>query len=141
MKTIHELNNDREKTRIRASIWYQENKNTSTFKIKRHERTLKWREKNPSKYLLQHARARAKDRNVPFDLIEEDIQIPDVCPVFETPFEYGTPLSMSVDRKDPRKGYTRDNIQVISWKANMMKQDASTAQLKKFAEWVNRSIL
>ena len=64
------------------------------------------------------------------------------CPVFG--FELingddgpmGRNNSPSVDRIDSSKGYTDDNIQIISKLANSMKQNATEEELYKFAEWV-----
>lgn len=65
---------------------------------------------------------------------------PAACPVFGTPFDKRVKrLNASVDRINPQLGYTRGNIQVISFLANAMKRDASTEQLRAFAEWVLRS--
>lgn len=79
---------------------------------------------------------RALKKNVPFDLTEDDIKPPDVCPILGTAFVKGTPYAMSIDRIDPTKGYVKDNIQIISHKANAMKQDASKEELIKFSQWV-----
>lgn len=51
------------------------------------------------------------------------------------------PNSPSLDRIDNTKGYTPDNIWVISQRANAMKSAASDEELVRFAEWFleNRS--
>lgn len=65
---------------------------------------------------------------------------PSKCPVFNRKFvERGagfSPWSPSIDKIDPRLGYVRGNIQVISMMANAMKRNATPAQLRQFAEWV-----
>lgn len=65
---------------------------------------------------------------------------PKKCPVFKVPLTTGKQTthkwSPSADRIDPTKGYTRDNIQVISQFANVMKQNATGRELKQFARWV-----
>lgn len=136
MPNIHTLIEKKEKARVCAKRWYHLNKSRLDFKSKARIYVKRWRTENPSKYLLQHARQRAKIYNVLCDLTLEDIIIPDQCPVLKVPFEYGTRYAMSLDRINPELGYTKDNIQVISWKANMMKQDASLEELRKFAQWV-----
>lgn len=68
---------------------------------------------------------------------------PDKCPVFGVPFvERGVGFSNwspSIDKIDPKLGYVKGNIQIISMLANCMKRNASPEQLKQFAEWVLRS--
>jgi hypothetical protein len=65
---------------------------------------------------------------------------PDVCPVFGTSFSSRgrgfCVSSPSLDKIDPKLGYVRGNIQVISMLANCMKRDASPQQLRQFASWV-----
>ncbi|NBS70476.1 hypothetical protein EBT31_16415 [bacterium] len=65
---------------------------------------------------------------------------PDKCPVFGKKFvEQGNGFgrfSPSIDKIDPRKGYVRGNVQVISVLANCMKRDANRKELQQFAKWV-----
>jgi hypothetical protein len=85
-------------------------------------------------YLLMNARARAKKAGLPFDVTEDDLLVPTHCPAL------GLDLSvhpLSIDKIIPSLGYVKGNVQVLSMKANRMKQDASPEELKRFAEWVN----
>ena len=115
----------------------------NNWKIRREYHTeyhRKWRRENPEKALLSSARHHAKERNVPFNLELEDIVIPEKCPVFgvtlEQPEKYKGPHSPSLDRIIPELGYVKGNVQVLSLRANMMKNDANPEELKKFANWV-----
>ena len=44
--------------------------------------------------------------------------------------------SPSLDRIDPNRGYTKDNIIVMSYRANRIKNDATKEEIKKLAEWI-----
>jgi len=81
-----------------------------------------------------------------FDLDESDIVIPAKCPVLNIDIrkesrgrgsrkgpQYNSP---SVDRIDNTRGYIKGNIQIISIKANVMKNSASPEELLQFAYWV-----
>jgi hypothetical protein len=48
-------------------------------------------------------------------------------------------LSPSLDRIKPELGYVPGNIQVISARANVMKNDATPEELLAFANWVYRT--
>jgi len=102
-------------------------------------------QKNPQKILLLSAKHRSIKKGVPCTIIEEDIHIPAVCPVLGIPIEKrfnadgkkgAYPNSPSLDRIDNLKGYEKGNVQVISSKANSMKNSASPEELLKFAYWV-----
>lgn len=114
-------------------------KNNKDLKVKR----LSARLEDPLKTNLIQIKCRSKKIGVPFDLKKEDVEIPSVCPVFGVPLEFnvgrgysGTGFSPSIDRIIPKLGYVKDNIQVISKKANIMKQDATPEELRMFAKWV-----
>ncbi len=92
---------------------------------------------NPALYLLKYARSRAKHDNLDFSIILEDIVIPEVCPYLGTPIQmFNRQYAASLDRIDSSRGYTKDNIQVISYLANRMKSNATEEQLLAFAKGV-----
>lgn len=96
--------------------------------------------KNPELDLYRRIKARAHKQKLDFDLKLSDIIIPEFCPVLHIPLFIGegiaSPNSPSMDRIDPTKGYTKDNVQVISYKANTMKSNANEVDLLLFAYWV-----
>lgn len=83
--------------------------------------------------LWRSVRCRARRLGLPFDLEPYDIVIPECCPVLGIPLQFApkgrTSNTPSIDRRDPAKGYTKDNIKVISWRANRLKSDASLEEL------------
>lgn len=81
-------------------------------------------------------RSRAKRKGLSFNLVKEDIEIPALCPVFLEPLIRGTRYAPSIDRIDPSLGYEPDNIQIISYQANVMKFNATREELRKFADWI-----
>ncbi len=97
----------------------------------------------PEWKMHQRAKQRAIKTGREFSLNFEDIIIPDICPVLGIEININSGKSgayrnsPSLDRIDNDKGYTKDNIQVISQLANAMKCHASIEELQKFADWVN----
>lgn len=95
---------------------------------------------NPERNLWNNAKCRAKKRGIEFTITKEDIVIPEFCPYLEVKLDsWGIKdFCPSLDRIDNTKGYTKDNIQVISTKANRMKNTASLEELKTFARNIMR---
>ena len=79
--------------------------------------------------LWSRAKFRAKQKGREFNITKEDIVIPDICPLLGTPME-----SPSLDRIDSSKGYIKDNVWVISNRANTLKNDATLTELKTLVE-------
>lgn len=93
------------------------------------------RKRNLNYDMWLNAKTRAKLSGLAFDLELEDLQVPVVCPVFGTNLVRGvgkrTEDSPSLDRIDNTKGYTKDNVWIISYKANEMKNRFSLDDLEK----------
>jgi hypothetical protein len=94
---------------------------------------------HPEKYLWKQAKHRAKwdYNNMEFSISVEDIIIPEKCPYLGTSFDLtDKEFSPSLDRIDSAKGYTKENIMVISYKANRMKSNATDLELIAFAKGI-----
>lgn len=102
----------------------------------------KSRIKNFNRAMFTAAKYRAEQRGIEFNIELEDIVIPEKCPILECPFIYGTSenydYSPSLDRIDNSKGYIKGNIQVISTKANKMKNSATQEELINFCKNILR---
>jgi len=87
--------------------------------------------------MVSRARQRATKLGLQFEVTVENIVIPELCPILEVPLVLGTKgdyqFSPSIDRLDSSKGYTLDNIRVISSLANTMKNCATKDQLLTFS--------
>lgn len=98
----------------------------------------KYRIKNREKCMLNSLKARCKSNGIEFNLDITDIVIPDICPLLgiritKEIMSRHSPYGPSVDRIEPTKGYTKGNVKVISYKANLMKNNASEEELLAFA--------
>lgn len=98
---------------------------------------------NPEKRLWKAAKGRATAAGIEFNIDTSDIVIPEFCPALGCRLESGVghgkganPNAPSLDRIVPALGYTKGNVQVISFKANSMKRDASEEELETFATWI-----
>jgi len=92
---------------------------------------------NPTKKyetrLLNYARRNARRRGEECTLELKDIVIPEYCPVLGIKLKPGgdthQDCSPSVDRIDSTKGYTKDNIWIISARANRIKNNATIEEI------------
>ena len=103
-----------------------------------------WHKRVPM--MICNARIRAERFGREFDLKPEDIKIPDVCPVFGVPFSrervsaknyFAQSMAPSIDRVDSSKGYTPDNIVIVSCRANSIKSNATAEELMAVAVFYN----
>lgn len=103
------------------------------------EAAIRWRRNNPDAQLYYQAMYSAKTRGLEFSITRQDIIIPEFCPYlgFKLTNDKGRQSSnISIDRIDNTKGYVPGNVQVISYLANMMKHNATLAELVLFAKGV-----
>lgn len=95
--------------------------------------------------MLNQARVRSKRKGIECSISLEDINIPTHCPVFGFELYRGgikrTDQSPTLDRIDNAKGYIRGNIIVVSWLANRIKNDVTSAQLRIVADFYERITL
>ena len=90
---------------------------------------------------LINAANRARNAGVPFELTEGDFEIPSVCPVLGIPLVPGkgrrgpTDSSPTLDRIISSRGYVRDNVVVVSWRANRLKSDGTMTELETIVRW------
>lgn len=102
---------------------------------------IEWRIRKPLNYLLNNIASRAKRLGIAFDLKADNIAVPTHCPWLGIPLVWRSPDRdqwPSIDRKNPKGGYTLDNIEVISWRANTIKSSASLDELVRMGKIAHR---
>ena len=89
----------------------------------------KWYKNNPKCRLVGSARQRARENGLQFTITVDDFEIPERCPILGIPLivnigKHGpTANSPTLDRVIPKLGYVKENIVVISHRANRLKND------------------
>lgn len=98
------------------------------------------------KTIYKRLQQSAKKRNIKFTLTMQDLYhlaFPISCPILGIPLKWhiGKPKddSYSFDRIDSSLGYSIDNIQIISFKANRSKNNLSSEELSKFGMYFTAS--
>lgn len=130
---------NKDKILERTKEWAENNKE----KVKEYKR--KWADNNYLLKKLRQAEKRAKDRGLNFDLTVDDLVLTEKCPILNIPLlqakdhDYKFRNAPSIDKIIPELGYIKGNVQIISNKANTMKNDATVEELLLFAEWVIRT--
>lgn len=116
-------------------------------------------ERDPVAYrcdvMLYGARHRAKKNNLEFGLTREHVYKlaqQSICPISKRPFDWKIAItsnrqgshtsdSPTLDRIDPRRGYTDDNVWIISYRMNVIKNDGTPQELAMISQAVNREII
>lgn len=116
--------------------------------VKAYQKTDKYKtyirnyyDKNWLKICLSQAKRRAKAKGLEFDIIESDLIIPKTCPILEIEIKTdrkSKSCSPSLDRIDNTKGYTKDNVAIISNKANVHKSDLSIKEVENLLRYMKK---
>lgn len=104
--------------------------------------------------LLRGAKARAAEKGIDFELDSDFIKSiwTDVCPILGIPLFSAVydsaprgqskskphDNSPTLDRIDPLKGYTKDNVVIMSYRANMIKNCGSAEEHYRIAQWMEQ---
>lgn len=96
------------------------------------------------KSIYNRLKASAKRRNIEFKLTIPELNhlsFPITCPILGIPLSFNRleaqDNSYSFDRIDSSKPYEIDNIIVVSWRANKLKNNATKEELEKIANFYN----
>lgn len=92
---------------------------------------------------ISYIKTRALIRNLEFSLKPEDLlPFPKHCPVLGIPLTYlgsknkSRDDAASIDRIDSNGGYVPENVQIISWRANHIKNDATIKELEAVLKYM-----
>jgi len=111
------------------------------------ERNKNYHQKNPLQRILVSAKRRAHRKKIQFSLTQDDVSMPDICPVLGIPLKVSRTKrgesikglcrenSPSLDRINNSKGYVKGNVIIISYKANTIKNNATLEELKKIVSF------
>jgi hypothetical protein len=99
--------------------------------------------RNPALMLWRGAKNRASKKGLPFNIEVSDVEIPSVCPVLGIPIgvlysTHNRAQTATIDRVVPHLGYVKGNIRVISFRANMLKCDATADEIEAVLNYVRK---
>lgn len=97
-------------------------------------------------FLWSAAKLRAKEKGRVFSIEISDIEIPDTCPILGIKLDkswggvsqdhLSRANKATIDRINSSLGYVKGNIQVISYRANVLKKDGTSLEHRLIAEYI-----
>jgi len=107
-----------------------------------------WRRRNPKYMMHHHAKRRAQQKGIEFDIVIDDIpDIPDVCPIAGIPLSFRDDggrgpcdNSPSLDRIRGELGYIPGNIRVISHRGNRWKGEMTRDEAQRVLDYIDGKI-
>lgn len=126
-----------------CKLWWVKNNPEKNLNAKKKSR-VKAREKHSEVFFINDAKIRAKKAGLEFLITAEDIIFPKICPVLGIPIFRSkgrrSNNSPSIDRFDNTKGYTKENIRIISWQANRMKGEMTLDDIEKVYKYMKGQV-
>lgn len=134
--------NNRETLRIKARKYYEENsKERKEYSLGVYKRI---KTSNPERIMYSSAKARAKKRGFDFSIDLADIIIPSVCRILGIPLIVNIgkvqDTSPTLDRVNNKLGYIKNNVRVISYKANRLKNTLTPETLERILQYIKGEI-
>ena len=139
----------------RNKEWRKNNKEklrqyeNSTARKQFHSQWVKTKRKEePHRFIYYSAKHRAKKSGIPFDITHDDViniyPIDGKCPILGLELQPNLGKtqdnSPSLDRLVPEKGYIKNNIIVISHRANRIKNNATLEELEKLVAFLKEAL-
>lgn len=118
--------------------WLKEHSfKTKEYQRNRHINTPGW-------FLVPNAKRRAKMLGMPFELKQGDFVVPERCPVLGILLDQSPDIperrprmnAPSLDRLVPALGYVKGNVEVVSFRANMVKNEGTAAEHEAVARYM-----
>lgn len=120
-----------ERIKLRNRAWTEQNpkaRNKHVIKSNEKNRLAKSDPRKRAEHLWRRARKQKKEFTITLKQIEELLLKITTCPYTHIPFDYSVgakgernPWAPSIDRKDNSKGYTLNNIEIVSFWWNCAK--------------------
>ena len=136
----------KERLKLKQKEWLERNpeirkQTTANYRAKVKPQMEEHRRNNFEWYIYNSLRSRARRLGYEFNLELSDIVIPEKCPYLDRNLtrlvgQGRSDWNPSVDRVDCAKGYIKGNIEIVSDKANRMKNNSTKEELVLFAKRV-----
>ena len=94
---------------------------------------------------FRRKRENAKKSKWGWDLSFHDIKWVTICPIFNIELDWFAESkaenSPSYDRINPKLGYVKGNVQIISWRANRIKNDGTAEEHRLIADFMDKHLI
>ena len=137
--------NNKDKITRYQSKWNHSNKGREY----RRKYSKHWAINNPLRTLFSVLQTRSRKRGYEFNLAFEELkelEVSDICPILGIPISWdkgsgnASDNSISIDRIDPYRGYTKDNVIFVSLRANRIKNNGTLDEFKKIVVFLEHAM-